>query len=70
MNINKKLDRVKQWAGEKMGAEAKTGVSEEFKALELEMSLRHEGQSTSHFLKSILPVLTLPRHGSPPQIDD
>jgi hypothetical protein len=46
MNINKKLDRVKQWAGEKMGAESKTGVSEEFKALEVEMSLRHEGQST------------------------
>lgn len=45
MNINKKLDRVKQWAGEKMGAEAKTNVSEDFKALELEMSLRHEGVS-------------------------
>jgi len=43
MNINKKLDRVKQWAGEKMGAESKTNVSEEFKALEMEMTLRHEG---------------------------
>lgn len=43
MNINKKLDRVKQWAGEKMGQESKTGVSEEFKALEMEMTLRHEG---------------------------
>jgi hypothetical protein len=43
MNINKKLDRVKQWAGEKMGAEAKTNVSEEFKALEMEMQLRYEG---------------------------
>jgi hypothetical protein len=43
MNINRKLDRVKQWAGEKMGAEAKTNVSEEFKALELEMALRHDG---------------------------
>jgi hypothetical protein len=43
MNINKKLDRVKQWAGEKMGAEAKTNVSEEFKALEMEMALRHDG---------------------------
>jgi hypothetical protein len=48
MNINKKLDRVKQWAGEKMGAEAKTGVSEEFKALEMEMTLRHEGMFTTH----------------------
>ena len=43
MNINKKLDRVKQWAGEKMGAESKTNVSDEFKALEMEMQLRHEG---------------------------
>jgi hypothetical protein len=47
MNINKKLDRVKQWAGEKMGAESKTNVSDEFKALEMEMSLRHEGTSAS-----------------------
>lgn len=45
MNINKKLDRVKQWAGEKMGAEAKTNVSDEFKALETEMALRHDGKS-------------------------
>jgi hypothetical protein len=43
MNINKKLDRVKQWAGEKMGAEAKTNMSDEFKALELEMALRQDG---------------------------
>jgi hypothetical protein len=43
MNVSKKLGRVKQWAGEKMGAESKTNVSEEFKALEMEMSLRHEG---------------------------
>jgi hypothetical protein len=43
MNINKKLDRVKQWAGEKMGGEVKTNVSDEFKSLETEMELRHEG---------------------------
>lgn len=43
--IGKKLDRVKQWAGEKMGGEAKTNVSDEFKALEMEMTLRHEGMS-------------------------
>jgi hypothetical protein len=70
MNINKKLDRVKQWAGEKMGAESKTGVSEEFKALEIEMSLRHDGQYTKCFLKAVLTMLTLPRHGSPSQVDD
>jgi hypothetical protein len=51
MNINKKFDRVKQWAGEKMGAEAKTNVSEEFKTLELEMALRHDGKSASLFIE-------------------
>ncbi len=53
-----------------MGAESKTGVSEEFKALETEMSLRHDGQSTKCTRKLDLTVLTLPRHGSPPQVDD
>lgn len=43
MNVNKKLDRFKQWAGERMGGEVKTNVSEDFKALEVEMALRHEG---------------------------
>ncbi|KAF2275191.1 BAR-domain-containing protein [Westerdykella ornata] len=43
MNVNKKLGRFKQWAGEKMGGEVKTGVSDEFKALEAEMDLRHSG---------------------------
>lgn len=43
MNINKKFDRLKQWTNEKMGAEARTALSEDFKALELEMNLRHEG---------------------------
>lgn len=45
MNIIKKLDRVTQWAGEKMGQETKTAASDEFKSLELEMALRHEGNS-------------------------
>lgn len=63
MNVNKKLDRFKQWAGEKMGGEAKTGVSDEFKALETEMNLRHEGA-----LLSSSPLLgartnSLCRHG-------
>ncbi|KAH6681967.1 hypothetical protein B0J14DRAFT_469821 [Halenospora varia] len=48
MNINKKLDRVKQWAGEKMGAESKTNVSDEFKSLEMEMDLRQEGMVKLH----------------------
>lgn len=58
MNINKKLDRVKQWAGEKMGAESKTNVSDEFKALEMEMALRHDGmeklqKSMTVYVKSL-----------------
>jgi hypothetical protein len=54
MNINKKLDRVKQWAGEKMGAESKTNVSEEFKALEMEMQLRYEGTFVRHNCRRIV----------------
>lgn len=43
MNVNKKLDRFKQWAGERMGGEIKTNMSDDFKALEVEMGLRQEG---------------------------
>jgi hypothetical protein len=43
MHVNKKFDRFKQWAGEKMGGEAKTNTSDNFKALEAEMNLRHDG---------------------------
>ncbi len=46
MNVNKKLGRFKQWAGERMGQEAKTSVSDDFKSLEVEMALRHEGSTT------------------------
>ncbi|RKF58116.1 Uncharacterized protein C19C2.10 [Golovinomyces cichoracearum] len=48
MNINKRFDRVKQWAGEKMGAESKTNVSDQFKNLETEINLRHEGTERLH----------------------
>ena len=43
MNVNKKLGRFKQWAGERMGGEVKTNVSDDFKSLEIEMGLRQEG---------------------------
>ncbi|KAL2022377.1 hypothetical protein VTK56DRAFT_5444 [Thermocarpiscus australiensis] len=43
MNITKKFDRAFQWAGEKMGAEAKTTMPEEFKMMETEMALRYDG---------------------------
>lgn len=44
MNFTKKIDRAFQWAGEKMGAEAKTSMSDDFKNLETEMNLRHDGR--------------------------
>ena len=44
MNMNKKFDRFKQWTSERMGGEVKTDVSEDFKALELEMDLRQQGE--------------------------
>jgi hypothetical protein len=47
MNVNKKLGRFKQWAGERMGGEIKTNVSDDFKALEIEVGLRHEGRQYS-----------------------
>lgn len=43
MNISKKFDRAFQWAGEKMGGEAKTSMTDDFKMLETEMALRFEG---------------------------
>ena len=58
MNINKKFDRLKQWTNEKMGAEARTGLSDEFKALELEMNLRHEGMHDSEPCSNRIRMLT------------
>ncbi|KAG5921451.1 hypothetical protein E4U42_005850 [Claviceps africana] len=43
MAFIKKIDRAKQWAGEKMGSESKTAHSEEFQRLEVEMNVRQEG---------------------------
>ncbi|KAI9826927.1 MAG: hypothetical protein M1832_005866 [Thelocarpon impressellum] len=58
MNAVKKLDRFKQWAGERMGGEAKTSVSDDFRALEEEMTYRHEGmerlqRSMTLYVKSL-----------------
>lgn len=44
MNVNRKFDRFKQWAGERMGHEVKTNLSDDFKAMETEMGVRHEGK--------------------------
>jgi hypothetical protein len=69
MNVNKKLDRFKQWAGEKMGGEVKTGVSDEFKSLEMEMDLRHQGML--HALTTFTcNTNTIRRHGEDATVDD
>lgn len=48
MIVNKKLDRFKQWAGERMGGEVKTNASDDFKALEQEMVVRADGMRRHH----------------------
>ncbi|KAL7804743.1 BAR domain-containing protein [Trichoderma aethiopicum] len=48
MNFTRKIDRARQWAGEKMGAEAKATHTDEFKVLEAEMDIRHEGMERLH----------------------
>jgi hypothetical protein len=45
MIVNKKLDRLKQWGKERMGGERQTDTNDEFKALEMEMQLRQDGES-------------------------
>ena len=47
MNVGKRFDRLKQWAGERVGSGDKTDVSDEFKSLEIEMGLRHEGMKAN-----------------------
>jgi hypothetical protein len=54
MNITKKLDRAFQWAGEKMGQEARTNMPEDFKMLETEMALRYDGRNTHFFGYTVL----------------
>ncbi|KAL7785495.1 BAR domain-containing protein [Trichoderma ceciliae] len=51
MNFTRKIDRAMQWAGEKMGAEAKATHTDEFRELESEMDIRHEGME--RLLKSM-----------------
>jgi hypothetical protein len=68
MNAVKKLDRFKQWAGEKMGGEAKTGTSEDFKALEAEMNLRHEGEQSWNF--DACHCANWYRHGEVAEVND
>lgn len=58
MIVNKKLDRFKQWAGERMGGEVKTNTTDNFKALEIEMDLRQSGmekmqESMNIYIKAV-----------------
>lgn len=58
MIVNKKLDRFKQWAGERMGGEIKTNTTDNFKALEQEMDLRQHGmeklqESMNIYIKAV-----------------
>ena len=48
MNVSKKLDRMRQYAREKAGGEVATTTNDEFKALETEMDLRHQGIGQKH----------------------
>jgi hypothetical protein len=43
MVFTKKIDRAFQWAGEKMGQESKITHTDDFRMLETEMALRHDG---------------------------
>src|SRR4051794_31292078 len=70
MNITKKFDRAFQWAGEKMGGEAKTTMTEDFKMLETEMALRFEGKPSPRDATSRTCRLTAPRHGAAPAIHE
>jgi hypothetical protein len=42
-----KLGRLAAWGKEKMGSDSKNSLSEDYKALELEMQMRHEGMLCS-----------------------
>lgn len=48
MHLTKKFDRAFQWAGEKMGGEARTGHNDEFRSLEQEMGMRNTGMDRLH----------------------
>lgn len=59
MNFTKKFDRAFQWAGEKMGSEARTNMSDDFKTLETEMALRFDGTDTCSGSRDQSPVTVL-----------
>ncbi len=54
MNVNKKFDRLRQWGKERLGGDVTTNASDDFKSLETEMTLRHEGISQVFPFKQLL----------------
>lgn len=44
MNVNKRFQKLQQWGKEKMGSDGRSGASDDFKALETEMNMRHSGK--------------------------
>ena len=67
MNVNMKFDRFKQWAGERMGGEIKTNVSDDFKSMEVEMDLRQQGKKD--LTPSSFQMLTTYRAGQDAEVD-
>ncbi|KAL9060805.1 MAG: hypothetical protein Q9162_000509 [Coniocarpon cinnabarinum] len=65
MNVNKKLDRFRQWGKEKMGGAAdKTDTSDDFKGLEQEMNLRQDGMEKLHSsMNTYVKTLSRREHG-------
>lgn len=57
MHLTKKFDRAFQWAGEKMGSDARTTHTDEFKTLEAEMSLRQQGMLRCYLIRYIYSCL-------------
>ncbi|KAI0199436.1 BAR domain-containing protein [Astrocystis sublimbata] len=62
MVFTKKFDRAFQWAGEKMGHEARVTHSDDFKMLETEMALRYDGMDRLHKSMNVY-VKSLSRRG-------
>ena len=61
MNVNKKFDRLRQWGKERMGGDIATNTTDDFKALEVEMDLRHKG--TVHIVTARCSKTNYSRHG-------
>jgi len=43
MKVNKRIGKLKQWTGEKLGGQQKTELSEDFQSLEQDVELRKAG---------------------------